>query len=138
MKQHFVATFTAIAAISLSSGCLTPKYDKIPLERSEIPYILADGDYVDVNGNLHENQHNVWAMQEADVYDYVRGLVPARSKRGFMEGIRKLKEIDHRTLLIGILIAVCTFLGIKLAFGRRKNEQHQSTEPIHEEDEEDL
>ena len=60
----------ALAALlaTLATGCFTPNYNKIPLQANEIPYVLADGDYRDNQGNLHINQHNMWAMSQADVF----------------------------------------------------------------------
>lgn len=66
---------------TLATGCFTPNYNKIPLQANEIPYVLADGDYKDNQGNLHVNQHNMWAMSQADVFDYmkyVRNLSPVK------------------------------------------------------------
>lgn len=66
---------------TLATGCFTPNYNKIPLQANEIPYVLADGDYRDNQGNLHVNQHNMWAMSQADVFDYmkyVRNLAPVK------------------------------------------------------------
>lgn len=80
MKLKFALVATLLAA-SLTTGCFTPNYNKIPLQANEIPYVLADGDYKDNQGNLHINQHNMWAMSQADVFDYmkyVRNLSPVK------------------------------------------------------------
>ena len=73
---------TLIALLLLTvTGCFTPNYKNIPLQTSEIPYVLADGDYKDNQGQIHPNQHNVWAMSQADVYDYmkyIRQLAPVK------------------------------------------------------------
>ena len=58
--------------MTLCSGCWTPNYNKIPLQTSDVPYVLADGDYMDNKGVLHTNQHDVWAMSQADVFDYMK------------------------------------------------------------------
>ena len=79
MKLKFALVATLLAA--LTTGCFTPNYNKIPLQANEIPYVLADGDYKDNQGNLHINQHNMWAMSQADVFDYmkyVRQLSPVK------------------------------------------------------------
>ena len=80
MKLKFALVATLLAT-SLTTGCFTPNYNKIPLQANEIPYVLADGDYKDNQGNLHINQHNMWAMSQADVFDYmkyVRQLSPVK------------------------------------------------------------
>lgn len=76
-KLALVATLLA----TLATGCFTPNYNKIPLQANEIPYVLADGDYKDNQGQIHYNQHNMWAMSQADVFDYmkyVRNLAPVK------------------------------------------------------------
>ena len=73
--------FSVLFSLVALTGCFTPNYNKIPLQANEIPYVLADGDYLDNQGNLHVNQHNMWAMSQADVYDYmkyVRNLSPVK------------------------------------------------------------
>jgi hypothetical protein len=67
-KMHLVLALSALLACA---GCFSPDYKKIPLQTNEIPYILADGDYVDNKGKVHTDQHNVWAMSQADVFDYM-------------------------------------------------------------------
>ena len=76
-------TLLALATCFIT-GCFTPNYNKIPLQANEIPYVLADGDYRDNQGNLHVNQHNMWAMSQADVFDYmkyVRNLAPVKETK---------------------------------------------------------
>ena len=79
MKKSLV--LSALLSLVTLTGCFTPNYNKIPLQANEIPYVLADGDYRDNQGNLHLNQHNMWAMSQADVFDYmkyVRNLAPVK------------------------------------------------------------
>lgn len=135
MKRITTPLAAAVAAFFCVSGCLTPKYDKIPLERNEIPYILADGDYTDVNGNVHSNQHNVWAMQEADVYDYVRGLAPSTKRGGVMERIKSIGSIDKSTFFMGGFAFIAAFLGIKLFRLKRKLESQQIVPDTSDEEE---
>ena len=120
MKRLTSTAAAGIAAAILLSGCFTPKYDKIPLEKGDVPYILADGDYVDVEGNVHQNQHNVWAMQESDVYNYVRSLVPGKRKTGMAEKFEVATKLDIKWLAIAILLAIGTGMLVIILVLRRK------------------
>lgn len=78
---------------ALCSGCWTPNYQKIPLQTSDVPYVLADGDYMDNRGNLHPNQKDVWAMSQADVYDYMKYVRNLSVKESTIE---KLKDAPKK------------------------------------------
>ena len=102
----------------LLAGCFSPNYSKIPLQTSDIPYILADGDYRDVEGNVHPKQHNVWAMSQADVYDYmkyIRKLAPKPvsdipQSATFWEKVKSLPSRMTKNTVIYILLGVIGFI----------------------------
>ncbi len=111
---------------ALCAGCWTPNYNKIPLQTSDVPYVLADGDYMDNKGNMHPNQKNVWAMSQADVFDYmkyVRNLSPKESTTEKILNAPKKITKNHiiytlcaTTVVLLVVVLVCV---IKIRNGRR-------------------
>lgn len=112
--------------VALCSGCWTPNYSKIPLQTSDVPYVLADGDYMDNKGNMHPNQKNVWAMGQADVFDYMKYVRNLSAKESTTEKIlnapKKITKnhviytLAATTVVLLIIVIVCV---IKIKNGRR-------------------
>lgn len=134
----------------LITGCFTPNYKKIPLQTSEIPYVLADGDYKDNQGNIHPNQHNVWAMSQADVYDYmkyVRQLAPIKqippqsSQKTTLFTDEKIPYLPKfitktRLLFAGVAIAIAAFIMVIILKAKLKRLKKQQQEAYPYADEE--
>jgi hypothetical protein len=111
------------AAMFIFCGCWSPNYSKIPLQQNDIPYILADGDYMDNQGALHKNQHNVWALSQADVYDYmtyVRRIGETKSTVQEIASIPSKITKTHIILAISILFDVLLLI---LIIKRRKHKE---------------
>lgn len=115
-----------ILLAALCAGCWTPNYRKIPLQTNDIPYVLADGDYTDNEGNLHVNQKNVWAMGQADVYDYMKYIRRNSVKESTIEKLKNApKKITKNHIMYTLLATVVvlsllvTACVIKIKNGRK-------------------
>lgn len=115
---------------ALCAGCWSPNYNKIPLQENDIPYVLADGDYVDNRGNLHTNQKNVWAMSQADVYDYMKYVRKLSADESTLE---KLKDVPKKITknhviytLIGTIVVLLIIVGVCVYRIRKAREEHQN------------
>lgn len=119
-----------IVLSALLTGCWTPNYDKIPLQTSDIPYILADGDYMDNRGVLHPNQHDVWAMSQADVYDYMKYV---RKLSNDKTALDKLKDAPKKITknhviytLIGTIAVLLIIIGVCVYRIKKARKEHQN------------
>ena len=113
------------ALIMFCAGCWSPNYNKIPLQTSDIPYILADGNYMDNKGNLHPNQHNVWAMSQADVFDYmkyIRNIEPPKDVVDKVSSYTNRIPLDYKVLIFIILVIslITLFVVFKIKISKLK------------------
>ena len=107
LNKSMKSVLFIIITASLLGGCWSPNYNKIPLQENDVPYILEDGDYRDNQGVMHPNQHNVWAMSQSDVFDYmtyVRSKHEEPAKRSFVN------KIDKKVVIISIAVALVLLL----------------------------
>ena len=119
MKNILPIVLTAV----FLGGCWSPNYNKIPLQENDVPYILEDGDYRDNQGVIHPNQHNVWAMSQSDVFDYmtyVRSKREEPSKRSFVN------KIDKKVVVISMAVAlVLLSVALVAALKKRKHSKKE-------------
>ena len=148
-RLALVATLLA----ALTTGCFTPNYNKIPLQANEIPYVLADGDYRDNQGNLHINQHNMWAMSQADVFDYmkyVRNLAPVKevkpqsSLNSTLFADEKIPYLPKfitktRLLFVGLALVLTLIIMVFLLKSKvKKLKKYRIQAVIHDEDDDEV
>ncbi len=113
-----------IIAASLLGGCWSPNYNRIPLQENDVPYILEDGDYRDNQGVIHPNQHNVWAMSQSDVFDYMTYVRTKReepTKRSFTS------KMDKKVVIISMALAL-VLLSVVLVATRKKRKHDKKKE----------
>lgn len=120
--------FTVLLS-ALCAGCWSPNYNKIPLQENDIPYVLADGDYMDNKGNLHTNQKNVWAMSQSDVFDYMKYVRKLSADESALE---KLKDVPKKITknhviytLAGTVVVLLIIVGVCVYRIRKAREEHQ-------------
>ena len=133
MKANLRAALAVLLTVS-AVGCFTPKYQKIPLEKNEIPYVLADGDYTDKDGNIHKDQHNMWAMSEADVYGYIKSLTRQEKKTSFLDRIKGITKEDVKSALLWVFGTLTAVLLLVLKIKSRKKHHAESDSDYDEED----
>ena len=125
MKKILIAMILS----ALCAGCWTPNYDKIPLQTSDIPYVLADGDYMDNHGNLHPNQKNVWAMSQADVFDYMKYVRKISSDESALDKLKNApKKITKNHViytLIGTIVVLLIIIGVCVHRILKARKEHQ-------------
>lgn len=74
-KYKIIKITLFLCLVTFLCGCTTKiNYDKIPLTVGDEPYILMPGNYMDINGFMHLNQTNVWALSQKDVFEYVKWI----------------------------------------------------------------
>ena len=73
--------WTALIVSSLIlSGCVSNKWDDVPLEASDIPFQIPAGVYEDVEGTPHKVDVPSWVLNNGELYDFIQWLKKDRQE----------------------------------------------------------
>ena len=63
-----------IASSLILSGCASNKWNDIPLEANDIPFLVPAGVYTDIDGVQHQIDTPRWVLNQGDLYDFIQWL----------------------------------------------------------------
>ena len=63
-----------IVSSLILSGCRSNKWDDVPLEESDIPFLIPPGTYVDVDGVEHTISTRRWVFNDGLTYKFIQWL----------------------------------------------------------------
>ena len=63
-----------IASLLISSGCKSDKWNDVPLEADDVPFMIPAGVYADTDGVEHRIDSPRWVLNQGVLYDFIQWL----------------------------------------------------------------